>query len=564
MTVSDVSIALLAILMISGWGLISIAWIRGELSLLVRILLTSIFVAALLSVEAYEPILFFTIQLTTIAAVHLFCLRHEERRNFFSPRSLSLFAVIAVGIAVVFSRSRIDGEDWLELFSAGIASGFATLLAVWFAVSERPLWRRLGRTTIAILLISIAAGLCNSFLVDFVMWDFDWMDELFERLTSSRRRLIRSPALWFMVLAISTSLIALAVSCWRSRSEVGAKRWRARVGLSCVLSSILLPIALVYSALPPKLPLKVEQGENGFPLVVEAVKNYVDVPAIFDVESATDVELANAVKQNQKALALLRESLDSPIYFPETALEYKSSMDRTMEIRNLARLLDVEALVLASEDVDASVKPALELAELADAVWPATIFHQIVFDSFEEMSNHHLASIRREISDDSIDRAIRVLRKSDEKAPNSKQIVADDQLWYNHVMNWQGRSQEAVLRLTGKAEQERQKRIKLAEQRRLKSSAKRRLLIADLAIRKHYRNRGRYPQTLRDLEINPSWLVDPYCPSGNLLRYIVRLDDYQLYSLGLNHVDDMGQTDGRYGISERGDFALSALFPDEK
>ena len=161
MTVSDVSIALLAILMISGWGLISIAWIRGELSLLVRILLTSIFVAALLSVEAYEPILFFTIQLTTIAAVHLFCLRHEERRNFFSPRSLSLFAVIAVGIAVVFSRSRIDGEDWLELFSAGIASGFATLLAVWFAVSERPLWRRLGRTTIAILLISIAAGLCK-------------------------------------------------------------------------------------------------------------------------------------------------------------------------------------------------------------------------------------------------------------------------------------------------------------------------------------------------------------------------------------------------------------------
>jgi hypothetical protein len=89
----------------------------------------------------------------------------------------------------------------------------------------------------------------------------------------------------------------------------------------------------------------------------------------------------------------------------------------------------------------------------------------------------------------------------------------------------------------------------------------RRLLLLDLAIRNHQREKGSPPKSLDELGLDESLLVDEFANDRSRIRYEPGEDSYKLYSVGPDHVDNGGVPIGDELWVGDGDLLLDSVFP---
>ncbi len=88
---------------------------------------------------------------------------------------------------------------------------------------------------------------------------------------------------------------------------------------------------------------------------------------------------------------------------------------------------------------------------------------------------------------------------------------------------------------------------------------------AAIGVQRYFRVHGKLPEKLDELvpTFLPSVPMDPY--DGKPLRYVVRQDEYVVYSIGKNGVDDGGVRESRFDDNESNyqDHTFSVSVPSQ-
>jgi hypothetical protein len=237
-------------------------------------------------------------------------------------------------------------------------------------------------------------------------------------------------------------------------------------------------------------------------------------------------------------------------HFQETVME------RIQLLRHLARVLQAECLDAESKgDRQRAIVMANAMVRLGTMLCRNGIdVDCLVGHAVMGTANDYFIKTRMRFSSEDAAKVIEILQRAQLEHEPIERICQRDRAYTERAFGWQGLLSAIIEQDDGLAS------LQTMRQMYDRWIAIHRLLETDLAIRQYEREHGEWPTSLADLI--PGHLgtlpIDPFCDAP--LVYRLRGDDFVLYSVGKDGVDDGGRFGDALSIYKEGfDFDLDAF-----
>lgn len=543
----------LVILMASGWGLISLWATTSKLPWWVRSSSVGLLLSLFLTVPAYEPILFFALQLVTIAigvSLPHFFRGDELGSKSFSLRSLLLAMVMAALLLSVAIRTDIPSASvWLALFFGAVSLGIATLLSSSLVQQRQWKWRTIFGALGILLGFCVPMGMWDAMLLHLPEWDRNASSlSLFRASTLPYKLFLAHFALWALVLSATYAIVAIGLRGLRGAllpSDREALNRNRPFDVFCtafVLCLVTIPTFLVFRAIPDRLPTPQSgDGNDCYSQLLLARESFTPSPALDDYEDASDAQLSMALSKNQVAFAQMREALELP-YQPNLDLKLMEMLRNAQFVRELARALVADASLAHRQGrIDDSITTLIDIIRIAHKIDDQNLMVGLVSSAIEAMGMTQLERIQEDLSPVQSQRVIDALLQIDNNATPIDEIFEADKIWAQHQWGWRTQLYDALFPFVS-SDHSFEYAMDANHGARQRANTERHLLCTRLTIGLYQRNHGgSLPESLDDLNIAGQLLSDPYNADGTALKYHRQSDtDYLLYSVGPDGDDDLG------------------------
>ena len=561
MVPGQIIFAVIALLMGTAWGALSLWAATSQRHWAIRLLAVALPLGLFLTVPAHEPVLFYALQSIVVAA-GISIRRHrqgESQRIRFSLTSLLVATLVASLLLAVGARNNIPSRwTWLALLAGSISLGIATLLAAW----KIRWWKKLFLVPIGLAVAAVPMGLCDALLLGFPEWDRGSAPPMLFGGAATASQLTRATSwLWFNVLLGTYALLCAILGFWSlARADVEWKKWVGRVGVGSLLALIVAPVAWVYVCIPPPTPTRLAiVGKNGFDVMTGARDRFILVRAIDYPDQATNAELAAAMKKNAEAMSMFREMAKLPFQPPPNWSMIDVHND-TEFLRYIARAFVADSTLARREGrLDDVLTNVMDLDHIAHNMERSNMMMVLVSIAVEGMAHQTLAEVRADLDHAQSRRIMEELAEIDANTSAYEDVRAAEDAWAQRTWGWRKQLYDAFAPATGIDDMEGM--LVASREAMSRSAVVRRLLLLDLAVRSHQREKGSPPQSLDELGMDESLLVDEFANDQSWIRYEPDEDSYKLYSVGPDHVDNGGVPIGDELWAGDGDLLLDSLFP---
>jgi hypothetical protein len=213
------------------------------------------------------------------------------------------------------------------------------------------------------------------------------------------------------------------------------------------------------------------------------------------------------------------------------------------KLRNLGRRLGNRARQLSVNEPDAACRIAITAASIGAALQRNGLnIDWLVGNHLEQTGVHEIVRIRKGLSGATCRKCSQQLQAMNESREPVSRIMERDRAWSDQKYGWSERIRTVLSELHGQEDAAdwfpRAMRFDGIERRR---DAFLQLLIVDLSIREFCEVNGRVPNDLSEL-IPDYMLASPNDPFGQgPFSYRKTTDDFEVYSVGPDGVDDGGQ-----------------------
>jgi len=558
----------LAILLISALttnGLLALWAATSHRNWFLRTALYLAYLSPLLLVPAYEPFIALTLQgAVIVAGVALRRLRArrllnasdvrdpQRGRRFSLATMLQATMLLSIAAAIAVRVPTLNRFAWQSMGAIGLCSGL-TFAAIYWAGTAR---RRIVAVALALcasLLLGAIAGLTDWFLYSAILGS--WVEDnsgigigfLLEWV--GNRNAEDFVLEWPLILPISA--IAALLVCWLWKASSTANRsgqqWCRRQVVSmialigmCVALATPAALGLCVLLFPDPIPIASLPEPNGFDDLIAAQKmlgaNLIIESANFDRNVATEQQLIQAVDETAAAVARLELGLQEK-WMRQVDYSKVDAFEEVTPKRSLSRALDAAGrLATVQENYDdalrwhlngvkhgfATRRGGLMIDDLVGCAC-AGIGSAGIFEIKEQLDGEQCAE-----TIESIGELLATLEPTDE-------FEHRDRVWVQQAMGWIGHVGQVLVN-----EETSLSSYRTARRREL---AKCRLLMAELAVQAFRKEHGRLPDNVQEFESNalPAMPIDPFSPTGNALRFKRTGDEYVLYSVGANGVDENGE-----------------------
>ncbi len=315
--------------------------------------------------------------------------------------------------------------------------------------------------------------------------------------------------------------------------------WQMLVAIPC--AAWLLPTAWLYWQLLsyPRPPAKMSEGPNSLPLILQR---------------GQPLELM-AGKQARALAAEIIELSKQPGYVrvPWDA-DFRARRDfenywlvDIQTARSISRGLDAQATALEKTNPNLAAEHLMAIVRMGNMEQHrGLLIHGLVGITDESIGIDHLVRIKKRMSVQ-IGREIIADLEAMEKSRDHND-VARDQLWYSLNDRWAFRLDQILNAGTDRSSESSYFHYEVACQI---NSCRERLLRIDLALRAYRADHEKYPQALESLA--PQYLseipLDPF--SGQPFVYRPAAEDFVLYSVGGDGIDNGGRFGQNQHIAEQ-------------
>jgi hypothetical protein len=333
------------------------------------------------------------------------------------------------------------------------------------------------------------------------------------------------------------------------------KRRRVRIGLA-VLVLIVAGIALTVWSLHDVAPLREPPPPepNGYADLIRAGHAVVgQVPGPRgDIQAASALELRNWVESNHEALTLAEVGLsrECRVTLPVTLKDLQTHLDRASDLRQLCRLLGAAARLAEIEGQGQEVsRYGLDIIRVANKGAKGGLTNDaLVGFACESIGQRAIARSREALAAEDCRGLVTALEAIDEQREPVDRVFRRDRAWFSGQYSIFSR---AMLAISPRVNRLLQASLGPLERGFQVASARLRLLIAELAIRRYRLEQGSEPSSLEALV--PGYLtrvpVDPF--SSRAIQYRpANAPGHRLYFLGPDGKDDAGR-----GLTEKSDWS---------
>lgn len=545
----------------------------------VRAMLYAGVLALPLLVEAYEPFVAFLVQGSLVIGV-VSGLRWRSMRSkphTVSPTRLSLqnalLAIVPIAMlcAVAVRLPPLDAPTWANVVMIGIAAGVATLSGVWIMMVQK-------RQRLVCILAIAMTGIAGLPLIAF--------DEYFASIIGSLGRPPVDPVNWggwlglapqqpiwiaiLLIAAFQTALLGwLGIGLSRISSNPGVRTQRTRILMFSVLiaPTTYMPLWAMHEL---RNPLPVPNTElptpNGYDDLLAAVALWpanaiVDTPN-FDSNTATIDQLRFAVNEAAPAVDRARQGLSLSCRKAQDYNSFDLGLPNLQELRRISRGLTASA-ELAKREERREEAVALYLDQCRYGMSLARgglVVDDLVGKACSSMGLRGLYSLRDDLPHEQLKHVVFELNSIMSEREPIEDFILRDKVWTQRAFGWHGHLSVWLSELSGQGNFSLQPAY---ENLSIQQLAENRLLQIEYALRIYKLEHGDWPETLVQLtpEIIPSVPADPFTADGKPLRYRKESDEYVLWSVGQNGVNDEGQAPPRGDYSpELGDLNLASFY----
>jgi hypothetical protein len=492
---------------------------------------------------------------------------------------LLLTAVIAVVTAVAGRLPRLAPLEWAAWTLHGIAASFATLFSLWVVLGKAHwAWRlaalplqlvALGAVLNALRWIGSAfrsspdgswAGAkpyWDSIVSQGLLWNF--YDNVavvtVGELIVCVWVFLTVGAGWFHPLAIANHHLTRA----KPRQARTAYRYAA---LSVFAAASLFPLYLFYRLLTPAaVPDLSAPRPNGYDELLAVGKELHDLKygGTSAIASLSNTQSQQVITDNASSLAAVRVALQRDCRFPlvdNYTPKWMPDSDRS-SLYKISDLLFTQCQFATrvgtlSDQLAANIDV---LRFYFHELQGGGIHDDIRFVRYHEQAIDDLWQIKAQLTSEQRVELLELLQHFDANWPTWRELV-DRQEIIDENSGWERHLHSMLEKWSGGSSMN-QYDADLYQSRLIQI----RLLILDLAIRQFQAQHGRPPSTLAELVPEQISRVptDPFT-NGAPLRYRVAADDYELYSVGRNGIDDGGEPKTRPIISKPKDWTAAVLF----
>jgi len=487
-------------------------------------------VSVLLPIRAYQPALLFAVTSPLTTAI---ILSINSRRGASTPRPfrfglrdlLLATAVIALALTSLLHLVPRLGEAHLAEFTLTAIIQTAIPTLVWAASATN----RRRSCYAAILAVIVGVAIAAHSIPRPLSYDWALVGVLFESRWRFQDVEVVALAAGELTLLLLAAL-RISLSLRERVSAEGGRVSALRMSLLLSSASWLLCLAVIYCNmlwLQP-LPPTFEGGTNNYHRLLELPK------------SVKTLNVAEQLAAIDEAVALVEDANFVPYDLPHD-VSYDNWNKRfiapVQQIRDLARAIDAECKAARSSgDKVRACTLALTNVRLGLMFQRgSTVIECLIGVAVQGLANQRLIELRSELSPDDARRVIAAWDRALAEAESVHSIVNRDAAMAERAYGWAARLANIV---DWAGFPEVYSAVREADLRR---QATTRLLQTDLAIRLYREDHGRLPARL--LELIPSYLsglpLDPY--SGESLIYRTNGDEFTLYSVGKDRIDDGGK-----------------------
>jgi hypothetical protein len=529
-------------------------------------------IALLVPIRAYEPALLFAISSPLTVAIVLAWRAAMNRRRPaaksgasepaaaeqppaattrgpFSFRLVDLFLLMAITGLAVATVATIVRQ--VEIFDASglrqYVAAVVTLGIAMYAVVFGKGWRILTyiAATIPVGTTLYLIGSAESWLGNDELFAFE---ELWKFAGSFER--------WAVVIAtLGTPFVVLTLVAvlWRFARDDRRSIWRvmSRVVLTTVCFAVIVPLIILYVPmlwLTP-FPPAIVDSPNHFARILKIAEE-VTFRKVTD-QSLEEFRAANpgsdTADQIQQRLDECIPLLDAPnhVVLPPIARGQEGSIGSILDSAALVRQLGLHLFTemdqaAAASDFDCAARYAIATVRLGSmAERGGETIYTVLGMNLTEAGKEKLAALRNRLSPEQSREVIDVLQKASIESDSWAVVLERDTACWERRLGWPRRLATIIATLAGRP-------LGFdATPMNLHRLATLRLLQTDLAVRLFRQDEGRWPDSLDELV--PGYLpgipIDSY--SGEPLRYQTQGDNFLLYSVGKDGVDNGGQFGSR-------------------
>jgi hypothetical protein len=541
------------------------------------------FLATLLLISAYEPLIALALQGGVIVvAVQL--RRWLQRRRSAATRDdvparrwrisllsmLQITAILGVVSAVAARTPELNHFAWQSIIAIGLCSGASFALAYW--AGGAPGWRRMAAIPAAIL-AAAAFGVVLGGVDWFVLSALggDWVEDnpgLGIFILAGDRDATSFIAEWAWVLPCSVAAMCIVGGLRGSLyGAADAQRGRVRRGLLSASAAICAAIitapavGMLWALMnPDPIPVVDLPEPNGFADLQAALgvleENFIVNTGNFDRDTATEQELVDAVNEVRSAIERAEVAVQSPgVREVDYSAGAELDFDSVQQGRSMARAMDAAGrLAEVQGNYTEALRWHLNCVRHGFALRRGgLIIDDLVGTACVGVGASGVYDVREHLSDQQRIAAIASIGELIASVEPFEAVEYRDRVWTQRAMGWMAH----LSTLLNADDSSNYGRMRIVE------SAKCRLLMFELAIKAFDNAHGRLPGDLQELALSAEIAVDPFSPVGESFRYRVTDSGYQLYSVGQNGIDDHGAapTSGlSAGLSDDGDLSLEAEF----
>jgi type II secretory pathway pseudopilin PulG len=521
--------------------------------------------APLLLVPAYEPFIALALQGAIIAggvalkrlAVQRSLNASEQnepprRRQFALATMLQAMVLVAIAAAIAVRVPELNRFAWQSIVAIGLCSGLLFATIYWAGTAKRRITSA-GVAFGASLLIAALVGAADWFIYSTMTGA--WVEENasvgigFLLEWNNDREVEGVVREWLLI--IPCSALAAFLVCWlwgASNAAIphGERRGKGRtlaatalIGVSIVLAA---PAALALYALltPEPIPIASLPEPNGFDDLIAAQNmlgtNLLIESGNFDRDSATEQQLVQAVDETAPAIARLELGLQKK-WMRQVDYSKADAFEEITPKRTLLRALDAAGrLATVQGNYDDALHWHLNGIKHGFAFRRGGLMiDDLVGCACSGIGCAGVFEIKEQLDGKQCAETIAALGKLLEELEPTEDFEYRDQVWVQRAMGWLGH-------LGQWRDHEDSSRTKYRTARR-SELAKCRLLMAELALQAYRQEHGRLPNNIQELEseVLPAMPIDPFSPTGKALQFKRSGDEYVLYSVGANGVDENGE-----------------------
>lgn len=502
----------------------------------------------LFSVRAYEPMVFFLLQVAVIFAGVALSRRlesHHEDDNTTAVFSLKhlltfvAFAAVLLGIGVRCSVPTVT--IWINLIGGAVGCGLATLLGGQTAWAEPFRWRHVLFCLLAFAMASIPMAVTDCYLA---MYPNGWQwSETFAGQLGKPFPYADNFAHWFaMLTAVFLTVHVLTWLAKRTKAPQPRLRFGSRVMCSTLMFLLISFVLVVFVRMPPypsavikptATPNQDSAEKNGYRKFASVAQQYS--------ANANDTTSPDHAKTNQIAIRGIEQAVAMGWSIPLPSRQ-DSISEHWKTTRPIYNIIDQQI----SSAVDrGDISEVLRCSELTISLGnkytrqSRSLMGRYLGSNYGMLAMRHLSNVREQMDVAQITSALQLLMSMENVQPSFDDLMHDDRAIAIQLAGWRAMLYPAI------ASAKEQVSSNTARQEWRKKHAVRRLLMTDLLIRKHLQQTGKLPISLKDV-IDKHYdesavTTDPCSDAHSLFKYVRGEDSFLLYSVSVDGKDDQGK-----------------------